>query len=64
MCLSLFLSSQHLVQARAVHSIPGGPAPTLACGFLENTPTSGVSGKPGYFTQVQRVKGHHRATCP
>lgn len=53
MYLSLSRSSQHLIQARAECSIPG-PAPTLACGFLENTPTSGVSGKPGYIPSAER----------
>lgn len=59
---SLFPSSQHPVQARAPLCIPG-PAPTQPVAFLENTPTSGVSGKPGHIpsTESKRVSQSHQA---
>lgn len=45
-------SSQLLIRTRAVCGTPG-PAPTSACGFLENTLASGVSGKPGYIPSAE-----------
>lgn len=49
---SFFPSSQHPVQARAAVCIPD-PAPTQPKAFLENTPTSGVSGKPGHIPSAE-----------
>lgn len=59
---SLFPSSQYPVQARAPLCIPG-PAPTQPVAFLENTPTSGVSGKPGHIPSAEskRVSQSHQA---
>lgn len=52
MYLSLFPSFQHPVWARTALYILG-PAPTQPVAFLENTPTSGVSGKPGHIPNAE-----------